>query len=333
MNIARALLPTLCLLCAAPAALAAGPPASAAFAMQPACPAIRDGRAEFERPYEADCAEVYRLWLGLAPGATHDVPAETPTLTVYRPFGRTGNGTAVVIAPGGGYTGLAMSLEGREPASWFANHGVTAFVLTYRVGATARLPIPLRDGARAIRWVRTHAADFGVDPGRIGMMGFSAGGHLAASVAVDADAGVAGAPDAVERASSRPDFLVLGYPWLEGTQLSKGHSQYCDFAIGAGQPACKAEDYARYKPLDGVSSSAPPTFIYHTTSDGLVPVAGSLRFYQALVDHGVPAEIHAFASGPHGTGLGGSDPALSTWPLLLQEWLRGRGLLPVPAQR
>src|SRR5207237_7394823 len=139
------------------------------------------------------------------------------------------NGTAIVIAPGGAYIGLAGTLEGVEPAAWFTARGATAFILTYRVGPQARLPISLFDGARAIRFVRANAKTFGVDPARIGMMGFSAGGHLAATTAVDATAGDPKADDLVERVSSRPDFLILAYPWLEGMQVrSDGTSSYCD---------------------------------------------------------------------------------------------------------
>jgi acetyl esterase/lipase len=273
-------------------------------------------------------ADTYRLWPGRAPNAGSDGAAETPTLTVFRPQFARVNAPAVVIAPGGGYVGLAWQLEGVEPAAWFTSRGVTAFVLTYRVGAAARLPAPLLDGARAIRFVRAHAAELHIDANRVGMMGFSAGGHLAATTAVDATPGQPGAADPIERVSSRPDFLILGYPWLEATQLGpNGRSPYCDFAGARGAPACNPRDYARFAPLAQVSEKAPPTFIYHTTDDELVPVAGSVRFYQALVARHVPAELHAFESGRHGSGLGGATPALSRWPELLDGWLRARGLL------
>jgi acetyl esterase/lipase len=272
--------------------------------------------------------DTYRLWAGRAPGASSDAPGETPLLTVYRPQADRANGSAVVIAPGGGYIGLASQLEGVEPAAWFTARGVTAFVLTYRIGATARLPIPLYDGARAVRFVRAHAAEFGIHPDRIGMMGFSAGGHLAATTAVEARDGQPSASDVIERVSSRPDFLILAYPWLEGTQLGPdGRSQYCTFAAVAKGPSCDPTRYVEFAPLRSVTSRVAPTFIYHTTDDELVPVAGSIRFYQALVEHGVPAEFHAFKSGRHGSGMGGSSPALSRWPELLDGWLRGLGVV------
>jgi len=283
-------------------------------------------------PEALHATDTYRLWAGRAPGAKSDSPSETPTLTWFSPQKDKVNGTAVVVAPGGGYRNLAGVLEGVEPASWLTSRGVTAFVLQYRVGDSARLPIPILDGARAVRFVRAHAADFHVDPARIGMMGFSAGGHLAAMTAVQASAGSADAADPVERVSSRPDFLILGYPWLEGMQVtSEGHSQYCDFALSASQTPCVPQDYVGFAPRLYVTSNTPPTFIYHTSDDGLVPSEGSVRFYEALRKENVPVELHIFEHGAHGTGLGGSDSSLSSWPQLLQEWLRHRGLLSTAA--
>lgn len=270
----------------------------------------------------------YRLWPGRAEGAMGDEPDSVPTLTVFRPQEGRANGAAVVVAPGGGYVALAASLEGREVADWFAARGVTAFVLKYRVGPKARLPIPLADGARAIRFVRAHAADFNIDPARLGMIGFSAGGHLSATTAAAATPGKGDSSDPVERVSSRPDFLVLGYPWLEGMALdAKGQSQYCMFArrFTTGSE-CLPRAYEQYAPTRLVTAAMPPTFIYHTTSDSLVPAEGSLRFYEALKASKVPAELHVFGPGEHGTGLGGSDPVLTQWPVLLEAWLRGRGV-------
>lgn len=278
-------------------------------------------------------ASTYRLWPGRAPGARSDSPSETPTVTWYPPPSGRSNGTAVIVAPGGSYLGLAGVLEGTEPASWLASRGVAAFVLQYRVGRDARLPIPLFDGARAVRFVRAHAAQFHIDPNRIGMMGFSAGGHLTAMTAVQATPGNRGAADPVERVSSRPDFIILGYPWLEGTQLmANGHSQYCDFAISATHLPCRPKDYVRFNPLRYVTAKAPPAFIYLTSDDGLVPPEGALRFYEELWQRHVPVEMHIFEPGGHGSGLGGDDPELSSWPRLLQEWMRHRGLLPPPAR-
>lgn len=273
--------------------------------------------------------DVYRLW----PKGKDYAGAAEPTLTVMRPHPGRANGTAVIIAPGGAYIRLAGMLEGVEPAAWFTAHGATAFVLRYRVGPEAPLPVPFDDAERAMRFVRANAETFDIDPARIGMMGFSAGGHLAATTAVNAKPGDPDAEDPMARVSTRPDFLILGYPWLEGMKRrDDGGSQYCDFAKMAGWDDCRARDYDRFLPIKKVTADMPPTFIYHTTNDELVPVSGSIRFYQALVDHGAPAEFHAFENGSHGTGLGGADVALSSWPDLLGKWLNGRGLLEQPSQ-
>lgn len=273
-------------------------------------------------------AVTYRLWSGRAPRATSDSPGETPSLTWFAPSVGS-NGTAVIIAPGGGYVDMAGVLEGTEPASWFTMRGITAFVLQYRVGGRGLLPIPLLDGARAVRFVRAHAASFHVDPGRIGVMGFSAGGHLAAMTALQATSGNADAPDPVERASSRPDFLILAYPWLEATRLMpNGRSPYCDEVIQETHRHCRTRDYIPFTPRKYVTRDAPPTFIYLTTDDDQVPPDGSLRFYQALWELHVPIEMHVFEHGRHASVFGGADPSLSLWPDLLQEWMRHRGLLP-----
>ena len=270
--------------------------------------------------------EVVRLWPGRAPGATADTPEQTPTMTIFRPQKGRANGAAVVVAPGGGYIELAGNIEGRQVADWFASRGITAFVLRYRYGATARLPIPLLDGARAIRSIRAGAATYGIDPRRVGMIGFSAGGHLSAmtaATAATADRGQAAATDPVERQSSRPDFLVLGYPWVEATVIdAQGRSPYCTFA----GKTCDPGAYARFLPTRVVTAGMPPTFIYHTSNDPVVKADGVLRFYDALQAKGVSVELHVFAKGDHGTGLGGSDPALARWPELMEHWLRALGV-------
>ena len=249
------------------------------------------------------------------------------TVSVFTPQYGHQTGAAVIVAPGGGYINLAGSLEGRQVADWFAARGVTAFVLRYRQGAGHPLPEPIEDGERAVRFVRANAEAFGIDADRIGMIGFSAGGHLAAMTTRLSDRGDAAADDGVERVSSRPDFLVLAYPWLQATAVdARGGSAYCRFAKIA-RWECRAQDYAGYAPLPGLADQTPPTFIYHTTDDRLVPVQGSVDLYQALAAAGVDVEMHLFAHGPHGSGLGGSDPALALWPQALDAWLRARGYL------
>src|SRR5215203_3949605 len=177
----------------------------------------------------------YRLWEGDAPGARGAADADVPTLTQFRVHAGTGNGTAVIVAPGGAYRGLAANLEGRQVADWFAARGVTAFVLKYRLGQNYLYPTPLVDARRAIRLVRARAAEFGVAPDRIGMMGFSAGGHLTAAAATMFEPENAGAPDRVERVSSRPDFIILGYPWLNAMKPQQKALSYCS-ALGIDDP-------------------------------------------------------------------------------------------------
>ncbi|MET0271598.1 MAG: alpha/beta hydrolase [Phenylobacterium sp.] len=269
----------------------------------------------------------YRLWEGEAPGANGSEDADVPTLTVFRVQPRSGNGTAIVIAPGGAYRGLAANLEGRQVADWFTARGVTAFVLKYRLGSRYLYPTPLVDARRALRFVRAHAAEFEIAPDRIGMMGFSAGGHLTAMAATMPEAGKADAPDPVDRVSSRPDFQVLGYPWLNAMTKDQTTLAYCGvLKIDATQCAT----FEQYAPERLVAKDTPQTFIYMTTDDELVPVDASVTFYRALTKAGVPAEMHIFANGRHGSGLGLGDAALDLWPGLLEAWLRGRGLLPPP---
>jgi acetyl esterase/lipase len=270
----------------------------------------------------------YRLWEVDAPGARGTADADVPTLTMFRVHAGTGNGTAVVVAPGGAYRGLAANLEGRQVADWFAARGVTAFVLKYRLGKNYLFPTPLVDARRAIRFVRARAAEFGVASDRIGMMGFSAGGHLTATAATMLEPEKAGASDPVERVSSRPDFIVLGYPWLNAMKPEQKTLPYCS-ALALAPPQCAG--FEQFSPDQHVTKDTPPAFIYHTTNDELVPVDASVTFYRALAAAGVPAEMHVFGTGRHGSGLGLGDAALDLWPTLLEAWLRGRGLLTVDA--
>ena len=272
----------------------------------------------------------YRLWEGSAPGALGRADADIPTVTLFRPHGKTGNGTAIILAPGGAYLGLAANLEGRQVADYFTARGVTAFVLKYRLGKDYLYPTPLLDAQRAIRLVRSRAVEFGIAPDRIGMMGFSAGGHLTATAGTMFDGGKADASDPVDRVSSRPDFMVLGYPWLNAMKKDqKGVISYC--SVLKIEPE-KCASYEQYSPDLHVGAQTPPAFIYHTTDDETVPVEASVGFYRVLAAAGVPVEMHLFAKGRHGSGLGLGDAALDTWPALLEAWLRGRGLLtPAPS--
>lgn len=253
--------------------------------------------------------------------------SETSTLTVFVPQPGHGSGTAIVIAPGGAYIHLATNLEGRQVADWFASRGVTAFVLKYRIGAENPYPAPLLDAQQAVRLVRFLSKTYNYSPDRIGIMGFSAGGHLAAMEATSFDDGRAGASDPVERVSSRPDFLILGYPWLNAMEPNdRGLITYCSVLHVASTTDCTEWD-KKYSPALHVTAKTPSTFIYHTTDDSTVPVETSVQFYSALVAAGVPAEMHLFRHGGHGSGLGRGDAVLDSWPMLLESWLRAQGWL------
>jgi acetyl esterase/lipase len=269
--------------------------------------------------------QTIRLWPGDAPQATGKSCEDTPTLTIFEPQPGHANGSAVVVLPGGAYAHLAANLEGRQVADWFTSRGFRAFILSYRLSSNGYLlPVPLFDARRAIQTVRARALDYHIDPSRIVVIGFSAGGHLAALSATQFVPGTPDAEDPIDRASSRPDYLVLGYPWIGAISSDTSHLSYCKlFNV---MDRCEALR-AAYSPDLFVTKETPPTFWYHTFDDQTVPVEQGLRFYEALVKAGVPAEAHIFAKGPHGTGLGKGDASLDQWPELLETWLRGQGLL------
>lgn len=272
--------------------------------------------------------QTIRLWPGPAPQAKGDTCDDIPTLTIFDPHPGTGNGSAVVIFPGGAYQHLAGNLEGRQVADWFTARGFAAFILSYRLSSHGYLlPVPLLDAHRAIQTVRARALDYHIAPDRIVVIGFSAGGHLAALSGTQPVAGNPDADDPIERVSSRPDYLVLGYPWIGAVTADTSHLSYCKLFNVMDQ--CDALRTA-YSPDLFVTKEVPPTFIYHTFTDQTVPVEQALRFYDALVKAGVDSELHIFANGPHGTGLGKGDAALDQWPSLLENWLRGKGLLAAP---
>ncbi|MGH9605040.1 MAG: alpha/beta hydrolase [Terracidiphilus sp.] len=269
--------------------------------------------------------QTIRLWPGPAPGAKGDGCYDIPALTIFYPHPGTANGSAVIIFPGGGYEELAGNLEGRQVADWFTARGFVAFILSYRLPSHGYLlPIPLLDARRAIQTVRARAADYHIAPNRIVLIGFSAGGHLAALAATKFVPGNPNAEDAIGRVSSRPDYLVLGYPWIGAVSLDYSHLNYCkEFHLEAQCAALAAQ----FDPDLFVTKDTPEAFIYHTFNDQTVPIQQSLGFFQALVKAGVQSEYHVFSSGAHGSGLGKGNPALDQWPGLLETWLRAKGLL------
>ncbi len=260
------------------------------------------------------------LWPNGAPGAKGTAEVDRPTLTVFLPQSNPTR-SAVVIAPGGGYVHLAIDKEGYAFARWLNERGVAAFVVKYRLGPEYHYPVELEDAQRAIRMVRADAAKYGIAKDHVGMMGFSAGGHLTATAGTHFDSGKPGAADPIDREGSRPDFLVLGYPVITflDPEAHRGSRKYL---LG------DSPDPKLVRSLSAetqVTKQTPPTFLFTTTDDGTVPVLNSVMFYTALVKAGVPAEMHIFQHGGHGAGLAQNDPGLSVWPDLLIKWMRERG--------
>lgn len=266
--------------------------------------------------------DVISLWTGDAPGAQGTSDADIPTLTVYCPEADKGNGASVVVCPGGGYGGLAAH-EGKPVAEWLNHIGVTGFVLKYRLGPRYHHPVMMEDVNRAIRTVRAHAADWKLDPDRIGVLGFSAGGHLASTAVTHFDAGNADAEDPIDRVSSRPDFGVLIYPviTMTGPYAHQGSRRN----LLGDSPSQDLIDLLSNEKQ--VTEKTPPCFLVHSSTDEAVPFQNSVMFAEALHKHHVPVELHVFDHGPHGFGLGGKDPVLSQWPGLCAGWMEYHGWL------
>ena len=259
------------------------------------------------------------LWPDGAPGALGKEPVDIPTLTPYLPLKEKAGGAAVIVCPGGGYDHLANH-EGAPVAEWLNSIGITAFVLKYRLGPRYHHPAPLQDAARAIRTVRSRAAEWKIDPDRIGIIGFSAGGHLASTIATHFDSGKPDASDSVERVSSRPNLMILIYPVI--TMREKTHAGSKKNLLG-DNPA--PELVSLLSNDEQVTRETPPAFLVHAMTDPGVPVENTLLFAAALRKAGVPYELHLFERGPHGFGLGGNDPILSSWPARCADWLRVHG--------
>lgn len=263
------------------------------------------------------------LWPGGAPGALGDSAGDRPAVRICLPPDERKVGTGVVVCPGGGYGTLALDHEGRQIAEWLNERGMAAFILRYRLGPRYRHPTPLLDAQRALRFVRHHAGSFGISPQKIGIWGFSAGGHLASTAGTHFDGGDLQAADPIDRVSSRPDFMILAYPVISlDTGYTHGGSR--DNLLGP-DPAPELLEYLSNDKQ--VTGDTPPAFLFHTDEDKAVPAENSVGFYLALRKAKVPAEIHIFRRGNHGVGLAPGDPILSVWPLMLQAWLRTNGLL------
>lgn len=273
----------------------------------------------------AACAQsrTEMLYPGAAPGAVGTEELDIPRLTIWVADPGKAVGTAVVVCPGGGYGALAMDHEGKQIAEYLNGLGISAFVLKYRLGPRYRHPAPLQDAQRAIRTVRSRAKEFNVDPARIGIWGFSAGGHLASTAATHFDSGKPESSDPVERVSSRPDFAILAYPVISFTTeyVHKGSRRNL---LGETPDSSLAELLSNEKQ---VTKDTPPTFLFHTNEDSGVPPENSVLFYLALRKAGVPAEMHIYEKGRHGVGLAPKDPILSSWSGRLTDWFKTRGLL------
>jgi acetyl esterase/lipase len=272
-------------------------------------------------PLPISDGQILRLWSGAAPGALGSDESDIPTLTVYLPRTMTARTPAMIVCPGGAYRGLASNHEGRQVASFLNSLGIAAFVLRYRLGPRYHHPIELGDAQRAIRTLRAHASEWRLDPARIGIMGFSAGGHLAMTASTWFDAGDPRAEDVVDRSGSRPDISVLGYPVISMVEPWT-HAGSKDNLLGQNPDSALAQ---RLSGERVVTKDTPPTFIFQTNEDITVPAENSLYYFLALRKAGVASEMHVFEKGPHGVGLANDDAALAPWSTLLANWLRIRG--------
>jgi acetyl esterase/lipase len=257
----------------------------------------------------------------LAKGNTDN---DKPTVTVYPALPEKATGAAIVICPGGGYGHLALSHEGRDIAEWMNGLGVTAFVLKYRHRNMGYgHPAPLLDAQRAVRFARANAERYQIETDKIGIIGFSAGGHLASTVGTHFDDGRSDATDPIDRVGCRPDFMILVYPVIAlASEYAHGGSKK---NLLGDNPDPKL--VASLSNETQVTGKTPPTFLMHTGGDGAVPPENSVLFYLALRKAKVPVELHIYEKGGHGYGLAPNDRTLSSWPGRCEDWLRGRGMI------
>jgi len=270
--------------------------------------------------------KVELLWSAGAPGAKGNEDGDKPTLTIYLPPKEKATGTAVVICPGGGYGHLAMDHEGHQVAQWLNSLGVAGFILKYRhsnSGAGYGHPAPLQDAQRAVSMVRSRAKEWNINPNRIGILGFSAGGHLASTAGTHFHKGRSDVKDPIDRVSCRPDFMVLIYPVISLIEWC-AHSGSRRNLLGNKPDDKLVENLSNERQ---VTPETPPTFLIHTYEDKGVPAENSIFFYLALRKAKVPAEMHIYQKGRHGFGLGQKHGAVSSWPLRCADWMRGLGLL------
>ena len=260
------------------------------------------------------------LWENGAPNAVGKEPQDVPTITPFLAPKEKATGAAIVVLPGGGYSRLSDVKEGSAVAEWLNSLGISAFVLKYRLGMRYQNPNQLLDTARALRTVRVRAKEWNLDENRIGILGFSAGGHLASTVSTHFDAGKADSPDTVERVSSRPNLQVLIYPVITMGEFTHGGSK--KNLLGENPSADLIKLYSNELQ---VTKDTPPAFLVHTTTDTAVPVENSLMYVAALRRAKIPFELHVYEKGPHGFGLAPTNPILASWAGRCADWLGVHG--------
>jgi len=269
------------------------------------------------------------LWkAGEVPLAKGTEPADVPEIRVWLAKGAKTPATAVLVVPGGGYGGLANDHEGKQIAQFLNQHGIHAFVLKYRLGPKYNHPVPWTDATRAMRLIRSRASEWGVDPQKLGIWGFSAGGHLASTVATRFDRGNSNARDPVEKESSRPDFAVLCYPVIS-MELPTTHAGSRRNLLGPNPDPELAKSLSNQ---NQVTPQTPPVFLFHTSADTVVLPRNAILFYEACLQNKVPVEMHIFQDGPHGVGLAQKQPQLKVWPDLLLAWLNRHKFADYPAK-
>ncbi|MCY3012710.1 MAG: alpha/beta hydrolase [Planctomycetota bacterium] len=264
-----------------------------------------------------------RLWESGAPDAKGSEPKDIPMAMVRLPESQKPTG-AVVVCPGGGYGTLAMGHEGHEIAAWLNKNGIAAIICDYRHRSKGYgHPAPMQDAMRAVRLTRAKASEWNISADRVGIWGFSAGGHLASTVLTQFDSGDPSSSDAIARESSRPDFGILSYPVILFGQ-PKSHKGSETNLLG------KEPDPILLASLQNdtrVTKDTPPTFLFHTSQDTTVPPENAIAFYSAMVKAGVSGELHVYEKGRHGVGLAKTIAVTSDWPNALQRWLTSRGVI------
>jgi acetyl esterase/lipase len=262
------------------------------------------------------------LWSGDAPNAVGKEPQDIPTITPFLAAKDKATGAAIIVCPGGGYGHLSEIKEGSAVAEWLNSLGISAFVLKYRLGMRYHQPNQLLDASRAMRTVRSRAKEWNLDANRIGILGFSAGGHLASTLATHFDSGKVDAKDEIEKSSSRPDLQILIYP-----VITMGEFTHQGSKLNLLDANPTADLIKLYSNELQVTKETPPAFLVATVEDKAVPFENSSQYVAALRKNNVPFEFHLYEKGPHGFGLAPNDPILSTWKDRLSAWLGLHGFL------